>query len=58
MRLTIEGKVDERIATGRRRTTYLEGLTSLVALNLTRNELLYTATDRQRFTLMVTNVRY
>ena len=53
----IEGKIAGKRANGRQRKTYIKDLTSLVAGNLTSNELLHAAADKKWFKLMVDNVR-
>ena len=55
--LVVEGKIAGKRATGRLRITYIEGLTSSVDGNLTSNELLHAAVDRERCKLIVANVR-
>ena len=48
-KLVVEGKVAGKRAKSRQRITYTEGLTPYVAGNVTSNELLHAAADRQRY---------
>ena len=56
-KLAIEGKVEGKRARGRKRLTYMDGLTSVVVGNLRANDLLHAAQDRKRFQNMVANVK-